>query len=447
MTQEFQNGSYQSVSDFYSGRSVFITGATGFLGKAYVEKLAYECREIDKIYILIRHKKAVNLEQRIQNYLDQPEERPEVIQKIIPILGDITAPKLGLKAEDEQTLIDKVSVVIHSAAVVKFNQALKDAINANVEGTRKVLSLAKLMKNVCTFVYISTAYSNCQEYVVEEVLYPPPADLEEAKKFAMKHYILGDDDKELIKNHPNTYTFSKALAEQVVAENRGDLPTIIIRPSIVSASEREPVKGWVDNLTAATGVITSLVKGWIHVIEASGDVVLDIIPLDYVVNLTIVAASRSSLVPGLRVYHSCSSTTNPITLKNIYTHIKEFTSQNNNNASHHVSMFFIKNKALVSGLTCLMQISPAFMADMWLRCKGKQPKYLKLQSKVLQGRNMLEFFSTRSWQIHSEGACSLYSSLSPEDRKAFRCDTTHIEWREYIFHYLVGIERYLARKS
>ncbi|KAG6458308.1 hypothetical protein O3G_MSEX010799, partial [Manduca sexta] len=379
---------------------------------AYVEKLAYECREIDKIYILIRHKKAVNLEQRIQNYLDQPfftrlkEERPEVIQKIIPILGDITAPKLGLKAEDEQTLIDKVSVVIHSAAVVKFNQALKDAINANVEGTRKVLSLAKLMKNVC-------------------VLYPPPADLEEAKKFAMKHYILGDDDKELIKNHPNTYTFSKALAEQVVAENRGDLPTIIIRPSIVSASEREPVKGWVDNLTAATGVITSLVKGWIHVIEASGDVV----------------------VPGLRVYHSCSSTTNPITLKNIYTHIKEFTSQNNNNASHHVSMFFIKNKALVSGLTCLMQISPAFMADMWLRCKGKQPKYLKLQSKVLQGRNMLEFFSTRSWQIHSEGACSLYSSLSPEDRKAFRCDTTHIEWREYIFHYLVGIERYLARKS
>lgn len=45
----------------------------------------------------------------------------------------------------------------------------------------------------------------------------------------------------LIQPRPNTYTFTKAMAEYMVVENMGDMPTAIVRPSIVGASWQEPV--------------------------------------------------------------------------------------------------------------------------------------------------------------------------------------------------------------
>lgn len=45
----------------------------------------------------------------------------------------------------------------------------------------------------------------------------------------------------LIGNLPNTYTYTKKLAELVVATESGDLPITIVRPSIIGASWKEPV--------------------------------------------------------------------------------------------------------------------------------------------------------------------------------------------------------------
>ena len=65
------------------------------------------------------------------------------------------------------------------------------------------------------------------------------------------------DSKEMTRilrgDHPNTYTFTKALAEQAVKENASDLPLSIFRPSIVVAAAKEPMPGWIDNLNGPTG--------------------------------------------------------------------------------------------------------------------------------------------------------------------------------------------------
>ena len=45
----------------------------------------------------------------------------------------------------------------------------------------------------------------------------------------------------LIEGRPNTYTYSKSLGEQVILEEAADLPTAIIRPSIISAAYKEPL--------------------------------------------------------------------------------------------------------------------------------------------------------------------------------------------------------------
>ena len=50
-----------------------------------------------------------------------------------------------------------------------------------------------------------------------------------------------------IRDRPNSYTFTKSVAEYMVASEATDIPTIIVRPSIVGPTWKEPVAGWSDN--------------------------------------------------------------------------------------------------------------------------------------------------------------------------------------------------------
>lgn len=43
-----------SIRNFYNGKSIFLTGGSGFIGKVLIEKLLYSCPEIERIYLLIR---------------------------------------------------------------------------------------------------------------------------------------------------------------------------------------------------------------------------------------------------------------------------------------------------------------------------------------------------------------------------------------------------------
>lgn len=62
-------------------------------------------------------------------------------------------------------------------------------------------------------------------------------------------------EKKLVGKHPNTYTLTKGLAEQIVLSKGTDLPIAIVRPSIVCAAYQEPFPGWIDNAFGITGII------------------------------------------------------------------------------------------------------------------------------------------------------------------------------------------------
>jgi hypothetical protein len=69
-------------------------------------------------------------------------------RKVVGIPGDLTMPDLGLSASDRQLLTDRVSIVFHVAATVRFDEPLKRAVLINTRGTKLVLDLAQEMKNL-----------------------------------------------------------------------------------------------------------------------------------------------------------------------------------------------------------------------------------------------------------------------------------------------------------
>lgn len=64
--------SKSAVNDFYQGRSVFVTGGSGFMGKVLVEKLLYSCPGLREIFLLIRPKKGRTPQLRLQEMFDLP---------------------------------------------------------------------------------------------------------------------------------------------------------------------------------------------------------------------------------------------------------------------------------------------------------------------------------------------------------------------------------------
>lgn len=62
----------ETIPEFYAGRSVFITGATGFMGKVLIEKLLRSCPDVSEIFLLMRAKKNMTIDQRVQKMITLP---------------------------------------------------------------------------------------------------------------------------------------------------------------------------------------------------------------------------------------------------------------------------------------------------------------------------------------------------------------------------------------
>jgi hypothetical protein len=60
------------VADMLSGRAVFITGGTGFMGKVLLEKILRACSDVDTVYLLIRNKKGKEPRKRLDELFASP---------------------------------------------------------------------------------------------------------------------------------------------------------------------------------------------------------------------------------------------------------------------------------------------------------------------------------------------------------------------------------------
>ncbi|CAH1636739.1 unnamed protein product [Spodoptera littoralis] len=174
-----------------------------------------------------------------------------------------------------EMLKDPVDIIFHLAATTRFDELLKQATFINIRGTREILALGKASKKLS-----------------------------------------------LIKGWPNTYTFTKAVAEGLVDTMGKDLPICVVRPAIVVCAIREPNPGWVDLscIYGASGYMYAVGLGVAHTAYGNHTNQVDVIPVDYVNNTILAAAWETARTKSstpqkdeIKIYTIASAFKNPIT--------------------------------------------------------------------------------------------------------------------------------------
>jgi len=106
---------------------------------------------------------------------------------------------------------------------------------------------------------------------------------------------VAEQESAILGHYPNTYTFSKSLAERALKKNRGDLPVTIVRPSIIIANYDDPLQGWIDSMAASGGVILGVSVGVMHFVRSSPTAIIDFIPCDFVSNQILVQTAYTAM--------------------------------------------------------------------------------------------------------------------------------------------------------
>lgn len=119
---------------YYTGKNILITGCTGFVGKVLLEKVLRSLPETGQIYLLVREKRDMTVEQRcdqiFESYLftqlkkrfpDNQSFKTYIQQKIVLVNGNMVKDRLAMSAEDRKRVTDNVNIIINSAASVRFD--------------------------------------------------------------------------------------------------------------------------------------------------------------------------------------------------------------------------------------------------------------------------------------------------------------------------------------
>lgn len=464
------------------------------------------CPDLKTAYILMRPKRGKDVDERLETLvqselfdrLRNSQFGPEQLEKIVAIKGDITEPLFGLLERDIELLSSSVSVVFHSAATVKFVEPLSVAVQNNVVSVENLINLASKLRGLEALVHVSTAYSNCDRKQVEEVFYEAPIEADRLIDMAnwMSPAMLEGISPVLLGKRPNTYTYTKAVAESLLLERSRKLlpnvPIAMVRPSIVAGIWRQPICGWVDNFNGPTGVILSMMTGAIQAMVACPDYCADIVPVDLVANLIICTAwqvhgkqfsspklthkqlnSTATSQSGdaasrpiargadhrrphhhqempcqddnplhseqISIFNCVSGTLNPIAWRDFAKYIKQIgLVYPCNNLMRRPGTLLVSNENLFKLFYFINHTMVAYAGDSLLKLAGKKAKLVIIHDRMTKMINTLKPFTTSQWLFRCSNVTCLYEKLSPIDKEIFNFDIRQVRWDDYLRRYYVG---------
>nr|AWJ25018.1 fatty acyl-CoA reductase [Nilaparvata lugens] len=315
------------------------------------------------------------------------------------------------------------------------------------------------MRNLECYLYVSTAYSNSHLDIaeIEEKIYPTEYDYKMLIELIESHAdaepaLIEILAKKIINNHPNTYTFSKALAEQVMVDYSTKIPVVIVRPSVVINSMHEPLVGWLENLNGPMGIIAGVTKGILRVFLANEDCSLDYVAVDYAINSLIVSAWHKAVAEQrekkqLTIYNCVYGNVKSATFGDI---INAGPSVSNaypyTDVLWYPSIITTTNTKLFTFLFYILQIIPSLLLDAVLWLFSYDTMFLKISRKIYIVSFALQVFSTKIIKFSNRCYQSLWTTVSESDSKIFYMDppehisaadiilTCHLGMRKFYFH-------------
>ena len=513
-----------SIRKTFAGAGVLLTGSTGFLAKAVAEKLLRDLPDIGQIYLLIRPRvkadgSRVDPRERLRDEILRNSAFGRLREKfgdgfqayceskITCVAGDLTAERLGLDEAAFNDLATKVNVVINSAATVVFDERLDWALDLNTMGPQGMLALARAAK--AAYVHISTAYvSGKRTGSIPERLLEPleaidaqlPPGVKRPEKFDVKEEIarlgaLADSVKKecaelFVKKNispdsqdgkdrlrialvdagmrrsqslgwNDTYTYTKFLGEQLIKLTHGDVPTVIVRPSIIESSLREPEPGWLDGLRMADPIIIGFGKGRLADFPANEKVVLDIIPADMVVNGILTAAAHIANRPGaFDLIVVASSKENPLVFRSLYEYVRDYFQKHpmTDRGGKPVAVptwkfptieqyrWNIKNRYLRPIKAASFMLSSPIPVPGGRRIKSRLRSLSTTLEQLLYYVDIYGPYVNLECRFEIGHALELLAKLDPDEREMFDYDPRKIRWKNYLQDvHIPGLKRNILR--
>ena len=441
-------------------------------------------------------------------------------QKLVAVEGDLTHEHLGFSDAEYQRLQDEVQVFINIAGLVDFDPPFDDSLWGNTFAAKHVVSFARGCQDA-VFLHVSTAYVcgdkpgrvpeelplfyehyaaqhrektgiAIPETLSEEIEgllslsaaihaeaespetlahFQREAEaqrkgtrkgfealVEELKAEWLEERLVEEGLKHARSRGWNdTYTYMKFLAEQMIMELRGELPTAIVRPSIIESSFDEPEPGWLGKFRMSEPLIVGFGKGRLPDFPADPDIILDIIPVDFVVNAMLAAAEATARRGGIEVYHVATGTQNPLYFRGIFEATYEY---------------FVKHPMLEDGKPIAVPIwkypsleefqrkldSRMRLVDLAVQTLGKLPiraakrkrRQLVLQQSGIKA--LLHYiriyapYTRTNFEFETEKTQGLYNALSPIEQQRFNFDVSRIHWKRYFQEiHIPGIKRHVLK--
>lgn len=239
---------------------IFITGATGFLGREIAKKSIETPNTL--LILLIRgnnYDEALRHLSRSwwesETLMDELKNIETQHSKIKIMTGDVTLDGLGLEQEDYRYLIENVTHVIHAAADLRLNSSIEELRKINLRGTQNMVEIALKAKNyqLKKFSHISTAYvaGKRKGFIEEDSL---------SGEYGFK----------------TNYEQSKFEAEEVV--KKADLPFVILRPGMVVGDSST---GYIKTFNTIYSLIRLYMNG-LQFFPVSKNLKINLVPVDYV---------------------------------------------------------------------------------------------------------------------------------------------------------------------
>ncbi|XP_074034259.1 fatty acyl-CoA reductase wat [Leptinotarsa decemlineata] len=445
-----------NIIPFYKNKNILLTGGTGFLGKMIIEKLLRTC-DVNKIYVIVRPKKGLTPKERLQKLFEEPvfeKVRSSNIKKILILEGDLMEMNIGLSKKDEEIIKNEVNVVFHCGAFLNMDSKLHEAVITNVRGTLAILDLMKDAKNLNSLILVSTAYSNCHESQIKEEFYGAPIDPKFLIKLVDKldENILKEISSRLIGKWPNSYVFTKAVAESLLTSKEYDIPVALFRPAIVTPTAIEPISGWSDNLYGPLGILLSAHCGILRVIRGDYNLKSHTVPGDMCINALLCFAWdldrkwKSGKISPPVMNFSAKNTKLLIPMKQ-YIKLGMIDYAPFKKAIWYQMLFMIKNKYVYDFMKFLLHTIPAYLIDAMLIISLRKPRMKKIYSQVDKTSNVLQYFLLREWGIDNDNVKELWSKLSTEDRIVFNFDIDSIDIENYFRNMAICLKKFILKED